>query len=643
MPNTVFTDEQINSIMELINATRHTQYIGARYVPIFGRKGETSIEWDNTAPYEPLTIVLHQGNSYTSRQYVPIGIDILNEDFWANTGNYNAQIEQYRQDVLRYDARITTAQTGADAANDKLSAMGVNTISDGTDMLHRFNTMETSVTTVEHMARNLPVATIDPDGDAAEQLQSQIDASASSGGIIIPAGVYILDTPLNTPYNWSNSNDWSMVAYGAVFRPAIDMDYVIGLGYNNANGTGKNNLNLYGLTVDGSYKAKKCIKISTNVLGGMISDVTAYGATDINIHIGDGTHQYGSSQNYIISNVNVGKLDDYSDKYTPTNMLLSSADITLNNVTSFDAKTHIQTSGNYITASNIHCYTKGRVPSPITGIACAGGNFSNIYVDWVDVGVETSSNSTLLDKKMPLNVTNIFYYRPDNKDTGGNLLCAVRASEKCVGAISGISAKIDNTIHQNSNYRPVVLYDAELTQTRTIPNDISVDARCSLRTWDNGFVNSASMISNAGPHKLVESDNYNPTENNGTIIGAIPSGTLGLYKITLMAENGSMLDEVMLQTGVWLYMDISSKTRVNRTNLVLNVSQPVTITMDGVAKEYRYIYVTRSSTPKEGTNNSLKNMFVKVESAYPYYLPFNWQLPRFTAEETPLVKGELNP
>ena len=35
------------------------QYTGARYVPIFGRVGDESITWDNTKPYEPLTIVLH--------------------------------------------------------------------------------------------------------------------------------------------------------------------------------------------------------------------------------------------------------------------------------------------------------------------------------------------------------------------------------------------------------------------------------------------------------------------------------------------------------------------------------------------------------------------------------------------------------
>lgn len=78
------------------------EYIGARYVPIFAEP----TAWDNTKTYEPLTIVLYQGNSYTSKQYVPAGIDINNDTYWAQTGNYNAQIEQYRQEVLNIDADI---------------------------------------------------------------------------------------------------------------------------------------------------------------------------------------------------------------------------------------------------------------------------------------------------------------------------------------------------------------------------------------------------------------------------------------------------------------------------------------------------------------------------------------------------------
>ena len=84
-----------------------TQYIGARYVPLFADPAE----WNNTRTYEPLTIVMNEGNSYTSKQYVPKGIDISNEAFWALTGNYNAQVEQYRQTVTTFNGRITANKT----------------------------------------------------------------------------------------------------------------------------------------------------------------------------------------------------------------------------------------------------------------------------------------------------------------------------------------------------------------------------------------------------------------------------------------------------------------------------------------------------------------------------------------------------
>ena len=104
------------------------QYIGARYVPIFGRRGEDSIEWDNTGTYEPLTVVLYQGNSYTSRQFVPVGIDITNEDFWAETGNYNAQIEQYRQEVLGFDERITQNASDIDTLEGQMAGTSTSAL-----------------------------------------------------------------------------------------------------------------------------------------------------------------------------------------------------------------------------------------------------------------------------------------------------------------------------------------------------------------------------------------------------------------------------------------------------------------------------------------------------------------------------------
>ena len=87
------------------------EYIGARYVPVFANPPE----WNDTRGYEPLTIVLHEGNSFTSTQYVPSGVDIKNTEYWLETGNWNAQIEAYRQEVLRFDGRITQNADGIKA------------------------------------------------------------------------------------------------------------------------------------------------------------------------------------------------------------------------------------------------------------------------------------------------------------------------------------------------------------------------------------------------------------------------------------------------------------------------------------------------------------------------------------------------
>lgn len=107
-----------------------TQYIGARYVPLFADPAD----WNDTRVYEPLTIVLHEGNSFTSRQFVPKGIDISNEEYWANTGNYNAQIEQYRQDVQRYATQVnavsaalnTEVERAKKAEQENAAAIKVN-------------------------------------------------------------------------------------------------------------------------------------------------------------------------------------------------------------------------------------------------------------------------------------------------------------------------------------------------------------------------------------------------------------------------------------------------------------------------------------------------------------------------------------
>lgn len=89
---------------------KYNTYIGARYVPLIDGA------WNNTKQYEPLTIVTYQGNSYTSKTYVPVGVDINNETYWVLSGNYNAQVAALQEQVTQNTEDIATI-------NDKLDTL----------------------------------------------------------------------------------------------------------------------------------------------------------------------------------------------------------------------------------------------------------------------------------------------------------------------------------------------------------------------------------------------------------------------------------------------------------------------------------------------------------------------------------------
>lgn len=82
------------------------EYIGARYVPVFA----DPIQWDSTKVYEPITVVKNLGTSYVSRQSVPAGIAIDNENYWIRWADYNAQLEEYIRQVQLYGNRLDTIE-----------------------------------------------------------------------------------------------------------------------------------------------------------------------------------------------------------------------------------------------------------------------------------------------------------------------------------------------------------------------------------------------------------------------------------------------------------------------------------------------------------------------------------------------------
>jgi uncharacterized protein YoxC len=114
-------------------------YIGARYVPIFA----DPVEWDDEREYEPLTIVIHNGDCYTSKCYVPKGAQLPpypegQTKYWVKTSDYNYQladlkktvtdlsrlVEQFQKDNERFTELINGWNTKVEQWEKDMTAWG---------------------------------------------------------------------------------------------------------------------------------------------------------------------------------------------------------------------------------------------------------------------------------------------------------------------------------------------------------------------------------------------------------------------------------------------------------------------------------------------------------------------------------------
>lgn len=95
------------------------QYVGARYVPKFA----DPVAWQSNTAYEALTIVTYNNSSYTSKIPVPasVGNPAQNPTYWVNTGDYNAQVEAYREETVAVQENLTQEISDREEADTALT------------------------------------------------------------------------------------------------------------------------------------------------------------------------------------------------------------------------------------------------------------------------------------------------------------------------------------------------------------------------------------------------------------------------------------------------------------------------------------------------------------------------------------------
>lgn len=301
------------------------QYIGARYVPLFADPAE----WNNQRTYEPLTIVIHEGNSYTARQYVPAGIDITNNVYWANTGNYNAQIEQYRQE--------TASKLNTVAHDDSLTGEGtINNPLKLADNIKNNNTLYKtriqrnyvllgdSWSVVHNYALYNQLKRINPhskwynygiNGSIIQQLPQQI-AKAKQDTTLQPEEItdVIIVMGTNNVF-WENENNENDLI--AAFQSVKDYFPTANIHYfpNNSKTLNEGRNSLYRIIIDSAIQAN--IQVHPESLYWLAGHIQAYNGNDQEgvQHLSDNGY---ASFAYFINNIVQGGSPFYSSQWIQT-------------------------------------------------------------------------------------------------------------------------------------------------------------------------------------------------------------------------------------------------------------------------------------------------------------------------------------
>ena len=107
-------------------------YVGARYVP----KLADPVEWQANTSYEAMVIVTYNNSSYTSKVPVPptVGNPAENSTYWALTGNYNAQVEEYRKATANVQEDINELKTKTGTNTNDINELKTKTETNANDI-----------------------------------------------------------------------------------------------------------------------------------------------------------------------------------------------------------------------------------------------------------------------------------------------------------------------------------------------------------------------------------------------------------------------------------------------------------------------------------------------------------------------------
>lgn len=106
-----YTDLQNLNLDWILQKIKEQQSQINQFVALNEIKYADPVEWDITSQYEKNTVVLHDGFAYLSKQPVPVGINIDNQEYWLKIANFQYDVEKVKEAITAVDEEASTTAT----------------------------------------------------------------------------------------------------------------------------------------------------------------------------------------------------------------------------------------------------------------------------------------------------------------------------------------------------------------------------------------------------------------------------------------------------------------------------------------------------------------------------------------------------
>ena len=281
------------------------KYIGSRYVPLY-----IGVHDENKS-YEPLSIVSNEAKTktYTSKQAVPVGVSIGNEDYWVQSGYFQDGIVDIHPDIYEvasYDQPTFTVTKGEEEAELKLEVADSYSAGDSFGEAYVLNTLT----------------------------QAGLYIIKPSACVEVPKAIAEVETPVSLSvilYNVDNNPCYmqQIVSDNAIYVRHCDSETVWGDWQEISGGGGSYTLPVASTTKLGGVKIGENVNISSDgtisVTKGSIdiASATTLGGVKIGDNINvtdDGTISVSSSAGVYTAGAGIKIINNtiYPDTYTNT-------------------------------------------------------------------------------------------------------------------------------------------------------------------------------------------------------------------------------------------------------------------------------------------------------------------------------------